>query len=266
MRSSLLLEPFRILREKVPFLEYVCRSADLLLRPRVETLTELGQGQMRYALYDVLLSLSVVALIVAYSSAFVWGVDLSSAASVFSNIQALFLGFAYYAYFSTGCFFLLVLICMGIRKPTGHTCIQGALLLSLHYARCYSLFLLLIVPLLLFLIGRSLQGALTIDEYFQSRPEHALYFTVPLLALYLHCCLLPMKRFWAPSKSGFVSFLIVLLITQLAFTFNVWLPSVARLELQWDTVCARMMASDKLAGLSMEQRQAFERSCLAKGG
>ncbi|GAA17495.1 hypothetical protein NCGM1179_2326 [Pseudomonas aeruginosa NCMG1179] len=41
---------------------------------------------------------------------------------------------------------------------------------------------------------------------------------------------------------------------------------MARLELQWDTVCARMMASDKLAGLSMEQRQAFERSCLAKGG
>ncbi|MCT9627969.1 hypothetical protein [Pseudomonas aeruginosa] len=185
---------------------------------------------------------------------------------MFSNIQALFLGFAYYAYFSTGCFFLLVLICMGIRKPPGHTRIQGAFLLTLHYARCYSLFLLLIVPLLFFLIGQSLQGVLPIDEYLQGKSEHALYFMVPFLALYLRCCLLPMKRFWTPSKSGFVSFLIVLLITQLAFTFNVWLPSVARLELQWDVVCARLMASDKLAGLSMEQRQAFEHSCLAKGG
>lgn len=265
MDRSLLLEPFRILREKVPFVEYMCRSAGLLFRPRVETLAELGQGQMRYALYDVLLSLSVVALIVAYSSAFVVGVDLSSAASVFSNIQALFLGFAYYAYFSTGCFFLLILACMGIRRPAGHTRTQGAFLLTLHYARCYSLFLLLIVPLSLFLVDRSLQGMLTIDEYFQGEPVRTFYFMVPFLALYLHCCLLPMKRFWAPSKNGFVSFLAVLLVTQLAFTFNVWLPSVARLELQWEIVCARMMASDKVAGLSVEQRQAFERSCLARG-
>lgn len=264
MDRSLLLEPFRILREKVLFVEYVCRSFGLLLCPRVETLAELGQGQMRYALYDILLSLSVVALIVAYSSTFVIGVGLSSAASVFSSIQALFLGFAYYAYFSTGCFFLLTLICMGFRRPAGYTSIQGAFLLTLHYARCYSLFLLLIVPLLLFLINRLLEGVLTIDEYFQVEPAHALYFIVPFLVLYLHCCLLPMKRFWAPSKSGFVSLMAVFLITQLAFTFNSWLPSVVRLELQWEVVCARMMASEKLAGLSVEQQQTFERSCLAK--
>ncbi|UBM27264.1 hypothetical protein K8374_10055 [Pseudomonas sp. p1(2021b)] len=105
---------------------------------------------------------------------------------------------------------------------------------------------------------------LTIDEYFRAEPIHALYFIVPPLALYLHCCLLPMKRFWAPSKNGFVSFVAVLLVTQLAFTFNVWQPSMIKLELQWETVCARMMASDKVAGLSVEQRQTFERSCLAK--
>ncbi|MBG0843495.1 hypothetical protein [Ectopseudomonas toyotomiensis] len=215
MSRSLLLEPFRILREKAPFVEYVCRNAGLLFSPRVETLAELGQGQMRYALYDILLSLSVVALIVAYSSAFVVGVDLSSTASVFSNIQALFLGCAYYAYFSTGCFFLLILACMGIRRPAGHTRIQGALLLTLHYARCYSLFLLLIVPLLLFLVDRSLQGMLTIDEYLKDEPVHALYFLVPFLAVYLHCCLLPMKRFWAPSKSDVISFMAVFLVTQL---------------------------------------------------
>lgn len=265
MGRSLLLEPFRILREKIPFVEYVCRSASLLFRPRVETLAELGQGRMRYALYDILLSLSVVALIVTYSSAFAVGVDLSSTASVFSSIQALFLGFAYYAYFSTGCFFVLILACMGVRKPAGHTRIQGAFLLTLHYALCYSLFLLLIVPLLLFLVDQSLQGVLTIDEYFQGEPVHALYFLVPFVALYLHCCLLPMKRFWAPSKSGFVSFLAVLLVTQLALSFNAWLPSVVRLELKWEIICARMMASNKVAGLSGEQQQAFERSCLARG-
>lgn len=197
----MLSEPFNILREKVPFLEYSIRSLLLFLKPQIETQEQLKSGRMKYALWDIFLSVSLFTTVVGVLNVYNQKVDLATSLTAFSSQFVLLVEFGYYAYFSTFSFFIIVCIFMFILKPADVHPFKGAYLASLHYARCYALFLFLFLPLLVLYINALFTELVTIDEFFNKAGPIGWLILGGFLGLYIWCCVIPIKKYWSPCKS-----------------------------------------------------------------
>lgn len=258
----MLIEPFKVLREKIPFLEYSIRCLQLILKPEIERPEQLKAGRMKFALWDIFLSLSLFMVVIGFLSVYNPTVDVINTLSALPSQFFLLLQFGYYAYFSTIAFFIITLVVMLVVRPVGIDPFKGAYMTSLHYARCYALFLFLFLPLVAIYINTMFSELLTINEFTNKHGLKSLVALIIFLGIYIWCCIIPIKKFWLPVKSNIGSYVLVIVVTNLAFSASVLAPNFGALELNKGKACGLFMKSDRVRGLTDSQQKTFNDFCL----
>lgn len=261
-KLNMFTEPFKILKEKIPFIEYSIRGIQLIFKPVIENQEQLHSGNMKFALWDVFLSISLFTTIIGLLSILEPNSDLNSILSVFSSQFTLLFEFGYIAYFSTFVFFILMLVFMSIFRTNDNDPLKGAFLVSLHYARFYALFLFCFLPFLLVYMQSLFTELMTIEEFTNKYLFESLLVAFFIALLYVRCCVIPIKRFWEPVNSSIWSYLIVVFATYLAFSANSFAPNLGALELNKERACALFLKSNKVKGLNSDQQRNFQIQCL----
>jgi hypothetical protein len=259
---TLYSEPFKILKEKIPFVEYVVRSIKLIIAPAVEKEEQIKNGRMKYALLDIFLSISLFSTIIAILAIFS-DADLTRSLSAFSSQFALLLEFGYYAYFSVTVFFLIIFFSVRMSCQSWSLAFRKAFIISLQYARFYALFLSLFLPLVVVYLSYLFDEFLSPEQFANKFATESSVALVVFTFVYVWCCLIPIKRYWSPVKSRFISYVLVLLVTNLAFMANSMAPKLGALELNMEQACILLMESDRLENLTDEQRIKFKNKCLS---
>src|SRR5690606_31674920 len=152
----------------------------LIAKPNIETQEQLQAGKMKFALWDITLSISLFTTILGLLSIYNSDTDLTNSLSAFSSQFILLFEFGYYAYFSTLSFFIISLAFMLIFKPDELSPLKRAFLVSLQYARWYALFLFLSLPLLAIYIDKLFTNMLTIDKFTRT---YSIQSTIALISL-----------------------------------------------------------------------------------
>lgn len=258
----MLIEPFIILKEKIPFIEYLNRVFHLITNPEIEKKESLTEGKMKYALWDIFLSISLFTVVIGFFTVFNPKNDIQETLSVFSSQFILLIEFGYYAFFSTTSFFVISAILLIILRKNIKSAIEAAFLSSLHYARCYALFLFLFLPLVSIYINAMFSELMTIQEFTQEHSQKSWLCLLLFISLYVWCCAIPLKRFWSPFKSKFWSYALVLVITNTAFLANNIAPSLNALEINKEKACNLFLKSEKLLKESVDKRKKFNTICL----
>lgn len=258
----MLKEPFEILKEKVPFIEYLFRGIKLVVNPSVESTGQLATGEMRFALWDIFLSVSLFTTILGLLTVYKPNTDLVDSLSAFSSQFVLLLEFGYYAYVSTFSFFILTWAFMHLFKVPNLSPLHGAFLASLHYARCYALFLFFFLPIVATYINLLFTDLLSINEFTQIYSGESWIALILFLGFFLWCCVVPIKKFWTPFKNRFLSYMFIALIYYLAFSANTLAPTLGALSLNQENACKLFMKSDKVKSLTKDQQLNFGQLCL----
>jgi hypothetical protein len=184
--------PFEILAQKIPLIEYLVRAFKFILDPHIEDTSEFPKGEMRYALWDIISVISLFAVSTAIFGLFN-NINFNEVLSIFPNPFILYFQFGYYAFWYTFVFYLLILIFMRIRY--GLFKLNKALLLTLHFARCYALFIFLLFPLFVWNMNLILIEFGSVKNF---TGENLLLSAVILLcsiSLYIWCCIRPICKF-----------------------------------------------------------------------
>jgi len=189
--------PFEILKNKVPFLEFLWRNIKFLLKPKVETVQNFRTGESRYALWDLLTSLSLITLI--YSIAYMITSDeyYQSAQRLLTQTNLIFsLGF--YALPTiitfTAIIFLIFLIKMDLKSA-----IDSSIVCSMFFVRVYALFLLFIIPLIVFTIDLLSNEVKTINEFIENNLFLSYALLICNIAFLFWVLVHPLKVFVFPS-------------------------------------------------------------------
>jgi len=224
---STVLIPFKLVIEKVPFLEYFFRIFRFILWPKISKI-ELEKNDLRFALVDLVLSFSVFSILIALTTSN--GTDLSfkDVTSIFNfqwvvlsfiyytAVPAGFIGFSYYIYFKW----------IDKREKPGHS----IYLLILHFIRTHSITVVLALYASSYILSLYFNYGIhpsKFDEYFASL-ENAKAYSIVFLVVFICVYILPLA-FFCKSKQGikafFIAFICSFIIYFSAFQINMVVPS-----------------------------------------
>jgi hypothetical protein len=253
-------QPFTILREKIPFVEYIWRIFLFLRRPCVETKDELKTGYMRFALYDIFLSVSLLAVIASLMSAAIYELKASDLLSIFWDQAVLYMAFGFQAYLSVAFFFCILWIFLLFEKKPNR--IEICFLASLHFARWMALFLLAFFPLIVFDLHFIFHQGMSLEQYIQ---QHLLLTYVIIgifIALYLYLCLRPLWMYLFPSKRRWVSSLLIIALTAGPTAVHKALPTIPITLVNSEKVLELFQRTEQFQKLSPEKKAVFNKKVL----
>jgi hypothetical protein len=202
MSSTLI--PFKLVIEKVPFLEYFFRMSKFIIWPKIRK-SEVADNDLRFALVDLVLSFSVFSILIALTTSN--GTDLSfkDVTSIF-NFEWVVLSFIYYSFvpaFFLGLFYLAYFKWVDKREKT----FASIYLLVLHFVRTHSITVVLALYGFSYILSLYFNNGIhpgDFDEYFASL-DSAKTYNIIFLISFFYIYLLPLTIF-CKSKKGIKSF------------------------------------------------------------
>ena len=256
--------PFEILREKVPFLEYLIRVISFALYPKIETMDQFKTGDLRFGLWDIILTISLFGTTLGLLSIFYSDSNLSEYMAVFTVQFMVPFEFGWYAFSYTAIFYCILLAVTFALSLDKEKAFRKAFLIALHYARCYALFLFLIMPLIPIYLHVMFKEVIVFKEFAERNYGASLSVSLVYVALYVWCCVIPIYQFWKPVKSKFLSLILSVVVTILPFSFSSIVPRVGVSNFNQDRACELYMKSKKFESLTVIQRKKFRKLCLEK--
>ncbi|MFT7411663.1 MAG: hypothetical protein ACI9J4_000002 [Paraglaciecola sp.] len=258
---DLYLLPFKILMEKIPFIEYLSRAVKFLWNPNVETEPEFTNGDMRYSLWDIVSVTSLFTVVTGLVN-LVDQENYGNALSLFSNQFTFYFQFGYYAFWSTLMFFILTSVALLMRSWKLR--LKEAFFCSLQYARFYALFLLLFFPLIAWYINYLLYEVSNMNEYVGKNPIKSFSVFVAFIYLYVRCCLNPISSFSSFHRSRKITMPIFFIISLSAFTLNMYAPSIGKLGFDNKKACKIMLLNSKFKDAHIAVKNRMQNMCETK--
>lgn len=251
--------PFIILKEKVPFIEFFYRAFSFFINPKVENEVNFPAGNTRYALWDIILSLTIVGIISSFITLFNGTLKLSKIADLFGGQFEILLHFGYYAYVSSAIFLLVLIVIFLLKK--NNNILKTSFLSAMHYARCYSLFLVIFIPIVYLAIYQSTTKMLNVNDFLYQHPKETLTTMFILIAIYLWCCVRPLHLYLQLFKNKFWSYSSIIVLTNASFAANVLVIEPPGLSINSDIACELLQRSEKFKNMSAWQKNEFIKQC-----
>ncbi|KPZ67639.1 hypothetical protein AN944_03981 [Shewanella sp. P1-14-1] len=225
MSSTLI--PFRLVIEKVPFLEYFFRMSKFIVWPKIRQ-SEIAKNDLRFALVDLVLSFSVFSVLIALTTSSATDLSFKDVTSIF-NFEWVVLSFIYYSFvpaFFLGVFYLAYFTWIDKREKP----FASIYLLALHFLRTHSITVVLALYGFSFILSLYFNHGIHpkhFGEYFASL-DNAKTYSIIFIVLFLWIYLLPLT-FFCKSKKGikafFVAFVSSLIIYFSALQMNMLVPA-----------------------------------------
>lgn len=252
--------PFVILREKVPFIEFVVRNLQLFVNPKVESETQFSTGDMKYALWDIVLSLTLTGIVITLIAMVVGSSDFVQALSIFGSQFEGLIHFGYYGYFSTAIFFIISLVIL-TAKERNKTVFKRAFLASMHYARYYAFVLILFVPLFYYLAYQSIINIVGINEYIKAKSLESWVVLLFFFVTFMWACARPLHLYLKIFKNKLYSYLIVFVMTGSAYSASTLAPNLPGLSMNNKILCELFKKSPEYNSLSGCEKNIFDSQC-----
>lgn len=261
----MIFEPVKILHNKIPFIEFSLRTAKLIWNPKIESIDEFKSGDSRFGLLDIVLSLSLLTIFYSIGYALTGDAYYGIAQSLLIKTNMIFsLGF--FSIPPLISFTLLTFVFFffknGFERAKGDT-----LVCSMHFARVYSLNLLILTPFIVWYVDLLSSKFISYEEYANNNLLQVSIMTITSIILLIRCLFIPLKKYILPSKSKVVSFLIsyplIVLLVYSSFELSQHIPSPIKLKFDSVFSCDRIYKSIKFSNLSVYQKQRFLESCEA---
>ncbi|WP_119967609.1 hypothetical protein [Shewanella japonica] len=246
------LTPFKILIQKIPFLEYLVRLVKFVWNPLIETETEFSTGYMRYALWDIVSVISLFTVSVGLMSLFDNN-NYSDSLSLFKNQFTFYFQFGFYAFWSTLMFFILTSVVVSVRHLELR--FKEAFLCSFQYARYYALFLFLFFPLIAWYIHYLLYEATSIKVYVSENLFKSSCVLGVFTWLYVRCLIKPLTNYSQIFSNRKITAATFILLSWLAFTFNMYAPSIGVLKFDQKKACSIMLSNSKFKDSHISVKQ-----------
>ena len=256
--------PFKILKEKIPFLEFISRTASFIIHPKIESEDEFQEGELRYALWDVFLSISLCFTTLSLLALFSIDTSLKNYLSVFSNTIGIFFSFGYYAATSIFSFFFLSLTYVFIFSNQCSDIFKKAQILSLHYARLYALALFVLLPAFLIYIKYYFESLATVQEFTNNSLSISYSAIIFLVIVYIRSFLIPVKKHVTQRYSSKLSYLYIFVITNLALFSNNLYPKINFFSFNYESACKLLVNSSKIKNLDDNKKEIFIEICSKK--
>ena len=253
-------QPFTIFREKIPFVEYIWRIFLFLRRPYVETQDEIETGNMRFALYDIFLSVSLFAVIASLMSIAIYDLKASDLFSIFWDQALVYIVFGFKAYLSVVFFFCILWIFLLFEKKPNK--IEVCFLASLHFARWMALFLFLFFPLIVLDLHFILHLGISMQQFVQ---QHLLlaYVIIGIFAILYWClCHRPLRMYLFLSRPTWFSSLLIIAITVGSVAVHKALPTIPVNLINREKVLELFQKTEQFKKLSPEKKAVFNKKVL----
>jgi len=260
MWGKMYKQPFAIFREKIPFVEYIWRIFLFLRRPYVETKDEIETGNMRFALYDIFLSISLLAVIASLMSVAIYDLKASDLLSVFWDQALFYMVIGFQAYLSVGFFYcILWIFLLCAKKPNK---IELCFLASLHFARWVALFLYLFFPLIVFDLHFIFHQGISLQQYIQQHLLLTYVIIVIFTILYWYLCHRPLRMYLFLSRRTWVSSLFIIFLTVGPVVAHKVLPTIPINLVNREKVLELFQKTEQFQKLSPEKKAVFNKKVL----
>ncbi|WP_341501923.1 hypothetical protein [Gallaecimonas sp. GXIMD4217] len=254
-------QPFKVMKERIPFLEYLTRVAIFMKRPDIVEADYKKEGGLSYALLDIVYAVTLISFFIAVID-LVFHRNLSVAWSLFSSQFTILAQITYYALFSTVAFFLLLYMVEMVSKRKINVS-SSVFLCSLQYARFYSVFIFFFFPIVVFYMNLLLIEQTTMDKFVEDNFIASVLVTSFFVWLYLRCCVFPIASYSQPLKEKYLSAALIALITWSAFSANKLAPRFGELAFDTKKACGIIYKQKKFQALDPEKQMNFKESCEA---
>ena len=224
------LVPFKLLKEKVPFLEYLFRMIIFCFRPFIPR-EQLGESNLRYAFVDYVLSFTVALLIITLLPANNNELSYRQIISIF-NFEWLSISFLYYSIVQF-CFIYVVYLLFFKYRAKSNSYKKDAYYSSLHFVRFHSIVVLLSILGIMYVLSACFNKGIMLnqfEDYFTSLP-YAKVLSISFLVGIFWLYIFPMSLFIYYKSTCKTLFrylkgiLVVFLIYSLSFFLNGFMPS-----------------------------------------
>lgn len=253
------LEPFKILKDKMPFFEFVWRMGKLILHPKVESKDNFSSSESRFALWDIFLALSLIAVVMTLGYVFT-GDDYFQRAQKVLNQSNMLFSLGYYAVLTLLSFFLITFCIFRILQKRTDA-FSDAFLATLFFARCHALKIILIAPFIIWNIDLLSSELMNYDEYIDQNLTKSLFIGLISLILLVRCIYEPLRKFIFPSKTIGLSYIFITLILYASTELNQRVPALVTLNFHNFFNCKKAYKSQKFLALSNTQQKQFKLNC-----
>lgn len=253
--------PFKILIEKVPFLEYFARLVMFIRNPRIEVEPEFSSGNMRYALWDIVSVISLFTVSVGLINLFD-NKNYSDSLSLFKNQFTFYFQFGYYAFWSGLIFFILTSVVLTVRFLEFR--IKDAFLCTFQYVRYYALFLFLFFPLIAWYINHLTYEVTSLKAYISENPLKSYIILAVFVWLYIRCFLKPVTDFSSLFSNRKLTGFIFIILSLGSFSLNIYAPSIGILNFDPEKICKLMLSNSKHKNSPLSVKQQLLELCQEK--
>jgi hypothetical protein len=253
--------PFEILAQKTPFLEYLIRVFKFIKKPQIEETLDLPDGEMKYALWDIISVVSLFTVLTGIMSLFDNN-NYNKALGVFSNQFTLYFQFGYYAFWSTLTFFIIIFIALSLRFRKFE--LNKAFLCTLQYARFYALFLFLLFPLFVWNLNLIIIELSNVKHWTGKNYLIGLLILSVFIYLYVRCYLNPTSEFSNLSANNNISKIFILILSLTAFSLNIYAPTIGILDTDHKKVCDLALSNNKFDNIDKLQKERMLDRCINK--
>lgn len=252
-------EPFKVLKEKVPFLEFAWRMGKLIINPKIDSKDTFSSSDSRYALWDIFLALSLIAVVMTLGYVFT-GDDYFQRAQKVLNQSNMLFSLGYYAVLTLFSFFLIVL-CLFRFLQKRKDSLTDAFLATLFFARCHALKIILIAPFIIWNIDLLSSELMNYDEYIEQNLAKSLGIGAIALILLVWCIYEPLRKFVFPTKEIWLSYMLITMMLYASTELNQRVPALVTLNFHNFFSCDKAYKSQKFSALSEAQKMKFKQNC-----
>ena len=214
-------EPFIVLKEKIPFIEFFIRILSFIKSPHIDKkllYDSFSECHLKYALYDIISALSAVYIICLFFSCLFFHINFDKLLSIIENPVLIYIDILIKSYCSLIIFFSIVLVLLILFRKKN--IIKSTFLVSLQYAEWYSIFILIVLTIFYIVYITSITYLKSPKEIIQNHPFLSRTILVLFIWITFRCCILPIARFLELCKKSWISVVLILLIFFIATSIN----------------------------------------------
>lgn len=255
------LESFKILKEKVPFVEFMWRTGKFIINPQVETHENFKNGDTRFALWDIVLALTLITVIFTLIHVFTGNEDFKTYKDLIAQTNMIF-SIGYYTIPTLLSFYVLVFFSILIIRDYDQAKIE-AMLCTMQFARFLSLMIIFMVPFIVWYLHHLATELESYQMYVQRNFAQTSIITAIGIALLIWCLIYPLRKRLIPQHRKMKAYPAVLVLLWLSSELNQHIPSPVHLNTDGIFSCDSVYKSQRFLKLNKVEQTAITEKCEA---
>jgi hypothetical protein len=219
------LIPFKILFEKIPFLEFLARNIRFILKSNIEC-TSIRDSDLKFAFWDVFLALSLAVTVIFLMAIFNPSIDPEKYLPIFTSNLGAFLTFLLDAYISIAAFFVIIFVVSNILSYRSFVGWKKPFIATLQFARWYGVFIFIFIPIFVWGFDKMISDLISYEYIADLYFWQIVGFIFLMICLTLKVLVLPLNRYLPLSSNRIISFFLTLVIIMVSFDSSNFLPQL----------------------------------------